>query len=219
MPDTIQEQRTIFNQRLDNTPTYRDRVWTELIKYYFYKWVPADADALVLGCDCGDFINNIKARNKFVLNLRSLQFFYYGDVNFINQDYSLEWKLNEKSLDVIFCSNLDQLSQGENDFSEILQQAYRCLKPGGVLIVLGYNVRYSPDAYWRIFKDEIVYNDRLLAKTLKNAGFTIEKRVSRFLSYYSYPVSSLKSYIEMPFLWWFKGREFLIVAVRSRRDL
>ena len=52
---------------------------------------------------------------------------------------------------------------------------------------------------------------------LETEGFALERVVPRFLPYTlvnapEYPVVFVKLYLALPWLWWVKGRQFLVVA-------
>src|SRR6202030_4716595 len=90
--------------------------------------------------------------------------------------------------------------------SAVLSHAHRCLKPGGRFIAMGPNIKYVPGAYWDFFDHYVALTELSLSEALSTSQFEIEKCVARFLPYTmsdgrQYPMSVLRLYLAMPFVW------------------
>jgi SAM-dependent methyltransferase len=220
MTDEAQNLRAIYHRRFSETIAYRNRVWQALTSSFFSVWIRADATVLDLGCGYGEFSNNIRAGRKLAMDLNPDAPKYLAkEVEFLEQDCSARWPLGDQTLDVVFTSNFFEHLPDKACLRRTLQQAFRCLKPGGRLIAMGPNIKYLPGAYWDLFDHQIPLSDVSLGEALELEGFTLEKVVPRFLPFTmvnapQYPIFLLKLYLALPWLWWIKGRQFLLVAAR-----
>jgi SAM-dependent methyltransferase len=220
MTDEAQNLRAIYHRRFSETVAYRNRVWQALTSSFFSVWIRADATVLDLGCGYGEFSNNIRAGRKLAMDLNPDAPKYLAkEVEFLEQDCSARWPLGDQTLDVVFTSNFFEHLPDKACLRRTLQQAFRCLKPGGRLIAMGPNIKYLPGAYWDLFDHQIPLSDVSLGEALELEGFTLEKVVPRFLPFTmvnapQYPIFLLKLYLALPWLWWIKGRQFLLVAAR-----
>jgi SAM-dependent methyltransferase len=220
MMDEVQNLRAIYHRRFSETVAYRNRVWQALTSSFFSVWIRADATVLDLGCGYGEFSNNIRAGRKLAMDLNPDAPKYLAkEVEFLEQDCSARWPLGDQTLDVVFTSNFFEHLPDKACLRRTLQQAFRCLKPGGRLIAMGPNIKYLPGAYWDLFDHQIPLSDVSLGEALELEGFTLEKVVPRFLPFTmvnapQYPIFLLKLYLALPWLWWIKGRQFLLVAAR-----
>ena len=220
MTDEAQNLRAIYHRRFSETVAYRNRVWQALTSSFFSVWIRADATVLDLGCGYGEFSNNIRAGRKLAMDLNPDAPKYLAkEVEFLEQDCSARWPLGDQTLDVVFTSNFFEHLPDKACLRRTLQQAFRCLKPGGRLIAMGPNIKYLPGAYWDLFDHQIPLSDVSLGEALELEGFALEKVVPRFLPFTmvnapEYPIFLLKLYLALPWLWWIKGRQFLLVAAR-----
>jgi SAM-dependent methyltransferase len=216
----VRDLRAIYHRRFNRTAAYRNRVWRVLTDSFFSAWVTSDATVLDLGCGYGEFINNVRAGRKLAMDLNgdAPQHLAQG-VEFMEQDCSAEWPLPDQTLDLVFTSNFLEHLPDKAGLQRTLQQAFRCLKPGGRLIAMGPNIKYLPGAYWDFFDHHIPLSEASLGEAIEIEGFALEKVVPRFLPYTlvnarKYPIFLLKAYLALPWLWWVKGRQFLVVAMR-----
>ena len=218
MSDLPQELSRIYDRRFATTAAYRNRVWQVLTAHFFNRWVSPGAAVLDLGCGYGEFVNNITAARKWAMDLNpdARQHLRPG-VEFLQQDCSLPWPLPEGSLDVVFTSNFFEHLPDKACLSRTLRQAFRALKPGGRLIALGPNIKYLPGSYWDFYDHHVILTDISLAEALEIEGFKTERVITRFLPYTlvnatEYPLVFVRLYLLFPWLWWVKGRQFLVLA-------
>ena len=59
------------------------------------------------------------------------------DVRFLQQDCSTRWPCDDQSLDVVFTSNFFEHLPSKDALKLTLEEAFRCLKPGGKLLAHG----------------------------------------------------------------------------------
>ncbi len=214
----LQDLETEYRLRFEKNAVYRDRVWKILTRRFFQSYVPEDAAVLDLGCGWGEFINNIKARAKYGMDLnpesaRRLS----PDVQFLKQDCSQEWALPDASLDVVFTSNFFEHLPTKEALRATILQVRRCLKPGGRLICVGPNIKHVPGAYWDFWDHHLPLTELSIGELLDVTGFRVTTRLSRFLPYsmsqgFAPPVFLVNIYLRFPFIWRLFGRQFLVVG-------
>ena len=222
MPEDIQELQRIYLRRFSKTSAYRNRVWQVLAASFFNRWIAAQAVVMDLGCGYGEFINNIEAGQKYAMDLNpDAQKHLTPSVQLFLQDCSAVWPLPANSLDTVFTSNFFEHLPDKDCLKRTLRQALHCLKPGGRLIAMGPNVKYLPGLHWDFFDHHTILTEASLGEALEMVGFQLEQVTPQFLPYTmvngpEYPLWLLRAYLVMPWLWWIKGRQFLVVAVKPR---
>jgi SAM-dependent methyltransferase len=222
MSEAPLELQRIYHRRFGQTAAYRQRVWKVLTASFFSRWITPDATVLDLGCGYGEFINHIRAREKLAMDLNPDSSKHLArEVRFFEQDCSSPWPLAEGTLDVVFTSNFFEHLPDKTCVKQTLRQAFRCLKPGGKLIAMGPNIKYLPGQYWDFFDHHTFLTEVSLGEALEVEGFLLETVIPRFLPYtlvntLEYPLFLLQLYLKLPWLWRFKGRQFLVVGVKPR---
>ena len=218
MAENAQELSRIYQRRFSQTAAYRNRVWQVLTRDFFQQWIDPGSTVLDLGCGYGEFINNIRAAKKWAMDLNpdAPQYLAEG-VSFLEQDCSADWGIAAGTLDVVFTSNFFEHLPDKQCLRRTLRQAWAALKPGGRLIALGPNIKYLPGQYWDFFDHHTILTEMSLGEALETEGFVLERVVPRFLPYTlvnapEYPLWCIKAYLAVPWLWWIKGRQFLVVA-------
>ena len=215
-----EELRRIYGARFEKTQHYRKRVWNVLAPEFFQRHMPAGATVLDLGCGYGEFINAIRCDRKLAMDLNpDAPKFLAEGVRFLQQDCSSRWECDDSSLDVVFSSNFFEHLPGKNALKLTLEEAFRCLKPGGKLIAMGPNIRFLAGIYWDFWDHHLALSDRSLAEGLENCGFTIRENHPKFLPYTmvnqrEYPLVMLSLYLKLRPAWKIFGKQFLIVAVK-----
>ncbi len=221
MTQDSKELETIYGQRFAGKQEYRDRVWRVLIGHLFQKLIPDNAAVLDLGCGYGEFINQVACRAKYGMDLNPTTARVLAPgISFFQQDCSAPWPLVDGSLDVVFTSNFFEHLPSKQTLGAALDEARRCLKPGGRLIAMGPNIKYVPGAYWDFWDHYLPLTELSLSEGLRNRGFEIETCHPRFLPYTmvnapEYPVFFLRIYLALPWAWRFVGKQFLVIAVRQ----
>lgn len=212
--------QTIYGQRFAANRDYRQKIWRVLIDDFFQELLGTDAAVLDLGCGYGEFINQISAREKFGMDLNpdSAAMLASG-VKFFRQDCSQTWPLPDNTLDAVFTSNFFEHLPDKATLGRTLEQARRCLKPGGRLVALGPNIKYLPGAYWDFWDHYLPLTELSLIEGLRNRGFSVERCDARFLPYTmaggpQYPLLFLRVYLRLSVAWRFFGKQFLVVAVK-----
>ncbi len=216
------ELQTIYSQRFASNQDYRLRVWRVLVRQFFQPRIQPGGAVLDLGCGYGEFINTVSAAAKYGMDLNPAAASHLaGDVKLLQQDCSARWPLPDDSLDAVFTSNFFEHLPDKATLGRTLQQARRCLKPGGKLIAMGPNIKYVPGAYWDFWDHYLPLTELSLSEGLSTNGFEIETCEGRFLPYTmvnqrEYPGFMLACYLRLPWAWRFFGKQFLVIARKPR---
>ena len=209
-----------YERRFSDRADYRWKVWTLLTRDFFQKYVPAGGAVLELGCGWGEFINQIRAQRKFGMDLNPASRARLGPgIEFLHQDCSERWPLDDNTLDTVFTSNFFEHLPDKTSLGRTLREACRCLKPGGRIVCLGPNIRALPGAYWDFWDHHIPLTETSLREALVTRGFALAECIGRFLPFTMasgprYPVAFVRAYLALPIAWRFFGRQFLVVGVR-----
>jgi SAM-dependent methyltransferase len=213
--DELQKE---YARRFEQMAPYRVAVWKILTRDFFSRWIPESSVVLDLGCGWGEFINQVVARQKYGMDLNpDSPAKMAKDVAFLSQDCAERWKLSDASLDVVFTSNFFEHLPSKDRLRHSLDQAFRCLKPGGLLICLGPNIKFLAGRYWDFWDHFLPLTELSLKEVLELVGFEIEFLKDRFLPYsmslgFAPSPFLIKIYLSCPILWPLAGKQFLIVA-------
>ena len=210
--------QSIYARRFAGTEAQRDKVWQILTRNYFQRWVrPTDA-VLDLGAGYCEFINNIQAAQKFALDLNPMTpLKASADVTVFSQDVTQRWAVASGLVDVVFTSNFFEHLPRKEDLSHCLDEIYRVLRPDGLLLAMGPNIRFCFNVYWDFFDHYLPLSDRSMLEAVELAGLRGEKVISRFLPFTMkgkmppLPVF-VRLYLLLPIFWSVLGKQFLIVA-------
>jgi ubiquinone/menaquinone biosynthesis C-methylase UbiE len=212
--------KAIYDRRFAALSDYRRGVWAILARKFFQPLVPEHGAVLDLGCGWGEFINQIRARHRFGMDMNRSSLDHLDDgVVFLNQDCSEPWALEDNSLDAIFTSNhLEHLSDKDR-LRTTLIEGFRCLKSGGRMICIGPNIKHLTGAYWDFWDHFVPLTELSLKEGLELVGFRVERCVGRFLPYtmttgFRWPLWTVSLYLKVPLLWWWRGKQFLLIAVK-----
>jgi ubiquinone/menaquinone biosynthesis C-methylase UbiE len=137
-------------------------------------------------------------------------------INFLHQDCSQVWLVPDNELDAVFTSNFFEHLPDKPGLKRTLDQAFRCLKPGGRLICMGPNIKCVPGSYWDFWDHYLPLTELALQEGCELSGFVPEQVTPRFLPYsmsqgFTPPLSFLRLYLKMPFAWRFFGKQFLVI--------
>jgi SAM-dependent methyltransferase len=219
MSDSRQsELARVYANRFDAVQEYRRRVWQVLVAKFFQRLVPDKGVVLDLGCGYGEFINTIRAASKLGMDLNPKTKQHLDpNVKLLEQDCSMLWPLGDAELDVVFTSNFFEHLPDKTALGKTLEQVFRCLKPGGRLIAMGPNIRFTEGRYWDFWDHYLPLTENSLSEGLVARGFEIERCHARFLPYTmvgarQYPLWCITAYLRVPLLWRWKGEQFLIIA-------
>ena len=217
---SVDDLQAIYSRRFAGQEEYRRRVWHVLVSDFIGPFVSQAGVVLDLGCGYGEFINEVHGPTCYAMDLNPDTGRYLRPgVRWLQQDTSKPWPFDDETLDLVFTSNFFEHLPDKSKLVDTLNEAHRCLKPGGRLIALGPNIKYLGGAYWDFWDHHIALSESSLAEVLRTVGFKVERIVSRFLPYSmsggrQYPLLLLRLYLRLPFVWRFFGRQFFVVSIK-----
>jgi SAM-dependent methyltransferase len=205
-----------YRRRFGADLRYRNAVWRVLVRDFFSRYIRSSDSVLDLGCGYGQFINYVQCAERYAIDLNPVTRSVLDDeVQFFEQDCSEKWPLPPNSLDVVFSSNFFEHLPTKAHLSRTLQEAYRCLRSGGLLIAIGPNAKFT--SYWDFFDHHIALTELSLEEALELTGFLSRRVVGRFLPFTmvnarQYPLLFVSLYVRLPWIWRLFGRQFLVIV-------
>lgn len=196
----------------------KNRLWRILCSDFFQKFIAEESAVLDIGAGYCEFINNIKARRKYAVDLNEdTRSFANPDVELFSCSAAHIGGLADNSVDVVFVSNFLEHLKSKQEVLEVLAEIHRVCRLGGHVLILQPNIRYVNQQYWDFFDHHTPLSDRSLAEALKMTGFEIDKIYPRFLPYTTksaLPQCDLvvKLYLRVPLVWWLLGKQAFVVG-------
>jgi len=225
--DQRARERALFLERLyanrfdAEASRKKGELWKVLIERFLQRYVASDGSVLDIAGGSCEFINQVRAREKHVIDLdprvasraapgvRVHALDLLGDLG--------GWPL-EGHFDHVFVSNLFEHLETRDDLVRLLRFCHASLKPGGSLLVLQPNFKYAFREYFDFIDHVLPITERSLAEALLATGFRIETLIPRFLPYTTKGRSSspllLRVYLGVPLLWRVFGGQIFVKAVR-----
>jgi SAM-dependent methyltransferase len=218
------QQEEYLKELYSNRFDYKQRkakvaLWKVLIKDFLQKHVGKESDILDIGGGYCEFINHVQGRAKYLIDLNpDAKAFANPDVNIFNLNIL---NLNEQEkisrrFDKIFISNFFEHLNSKEELIEILLFCFKKLKPGGSLLIIQPNFKYSFREYYDFIDHHLPITHLSLQELLQTIGFKIDILIPRFLPYSTKGKPSspslLRIYLKFPFVWNFLGAQMFINA-------
>lgn len=199
-------------------------LWKVLIRQFLQKQIGrSDAAVLDIGGGYCEFINQVQAKEKFLIDLNpDAKDFANNDVTVVNVDILAENKYKlvpTQYFDIIFVSNFFEHLHNKDELIEVLDFCYNCLKLGGSILIIQPNFKYAFKEYYDFIDHYLPITDASIQEVLKAIGFSVDMIIPRFLPFSTKgrPSSTLllKIYLNVPFLWRLLGGQMFVKASRS----
>ena len=212
--------KKLYANRFDSQQMQAKRIlWQVLIDDFLQNYVPSESAILDIGGGYCEFINQIRAAKKCLIDLNpDSKLFANPDVKVLNIDVLNldEHHFVSKQFDRIFISNFFEHLRSKEELVEIISFCFDALKPGGSLLVIQPNFKYSYKEYYDFIDHQLPITHLSLQELLETVGFEIDLMIPRFLPFSTKgrPASPLllKVYLKLPFLWRFLGGQMFIKA-------
>lgn len=218
-------QEEYLKKLYDNRFDYKQRkaklaLWKVLIDCFLQKHTGHNSAVLDIGGGYCEFINQVQAKKKYLIDLNpDSKNFADPEVNVLNIDIL---NLNERDLipqfDRIFISNFFEHLRSKEELIQVLLFCFNYLKPGGSLLVIQPNFKYSVKEYYDFIDHQLPITHISLQEILEIIGFKINVLIPKFLPFTTKgrPASPelLKLYLKLPFLWYFLGGQMFVKAVK-----
>lgn len=161
----------------------RTKVWRAIVDYISDKYLKNPVDVLDLGCGYGDFINNIKCKNKTAVDLNpDAANYLVPGIHFVNSTADNLEAIESASLDLIFSSNLlEHLTDAE--LERAAKEFHRVLRPGGLMITMQPNYFYAYREYFDDYTHKKVFSHNSLPDFFAANGFKSVAMEKKFLPF------------------------------------
>jgi SAM-dependent methyltransferase len=218
-----EHQQAVYHRRFAGIEQRRAEVWRTLARHYFHQWIKPTDTVLDVGAGYCEFINSVEAARKYALDSNPASAGKAApDVTILSQEATAPWSLPPGSVDVVFSSNFFEHLPSKQDFFHCLAEAYRVLRPHGLLIALGPNIRYCFDVYWDFVDHHLPLSDRSMIEALEVAGFQRELVIPRFLPFtmsdrVPHRPFLVRLYLIVPLAQRLWGKQFLVMARKPQR--
>ncbi len=212
------ELEKIYEARFRQNRAYRAQIWSVLLQDFFQKYVNSADHVLDLGCGYGEFINQVECAKKYAMDLNHDALKHLDkSVTFLEQDCSKRWELPDNSLQVVFTSNFFEHLPDKTALGKTLDEAFRCLAPGGRIIAMGPNIKHLPATYWEFWDHHLPLTENSMTEALETRGFKVDLCLAKFLPYTMvnrprYPILFLRIYLKIRTAWNLFGKQFLVIA-------
>ena len=211
-----EELRALYAGRFGREEAARAAMWQVLCEGFFQRWVAPDATVVDLAAGGCEFVNAIKAGERYAVDLNPAVVDSAGPGVKPLVCAADAVPLPDGSVDVVFVSNFFEHVDRPTILA-VLVEARRLLRPGGQLLVLQPNIRFCAKDYWMFFDHVTPVDDRALAEAMGLAGLHVVHQVTRFLPYTSksrLPQTQflIKTYLRLPVVWRVLGQQTFMVA-------
>lgn len=199
----------------------KDRLWGLLCREFFQRWVPPDACLLDLGAGFGEFVNHIRCRERWAVDLdpRIADWVDPGVHAHCGSAENLSWRA-DGTVDVVFASNVFEHFVTKDRVLAAFREIRRVLRPGGRFLVVQPNIKYAYREYWDFFDHHLPFSHHAMVEALVAEGFRVDACRPRFLPFSTkqrlptWPVL-VRLYLRLPLAQWIFGKQMFIVASRA----
>jgi SAM-dependent methyltransferase len=162
----------------------KHRVWRVLCQSFFQRYIRGADTVLDLGAGYCEFINHVVCRRRIALD-RSDDVGRHAapGVEVLAGPSADLAAVADASVDVAFASNVFEHLPSKQELLRILAEIRRVLRPGGRLLILQPNIRYTGGAYWDFFDHHLPLTERSLVEALHMTGLTPVEVRPRFLPF------------------------------------
>ncbi|MDO8662428.1 MAG: class I SAM-dependent methyltransferase [Candidatus Omnitrophota bacterium] len=219
----MQTTKDLYKLRFDeNEKCRKNNLWKVLCKNFLQNFINSESTVLDLGAGFCEFINNIRAKIKYAVDINPhLKNYAEGGVHVINTDCANLQEISTGSIDVVFSSEFFEHLKNKEELFVILKEVHRILREGGKLIVICPNIRYVGHKYWDFIDHGLPLTHLGMREALLMHHYSLVKLVPKFLPYTTkscFPKSQylLKIYLKLPILWRIFGTQMFIIAEKKR---
>ncbi|OGG03302.1 hypothetical protein A2W14_02835 [Candidatus Gottesmanbacteria bacterium RBG_16_37_8] len=192
--------------------------WKILCEEFLQKFIKESDTVMDIAAGHCEFINNIKCRRKFAVDIdRRIKKYAGKNVRVVISSAENLPRSFNNLCDAVFVGCFLEHLPSKDAVIAVFKNIKRILKSGGRLMILNPNIRFSTATYWDYFDHLTPVSDRSVSEVLKALGFQIEVNIPRFVPNTikdSLPKSPtlVKLYLKLPFLFPIFGKQMFIVA-------
>jgi SAM-dependent methyltransferase len=196
-------------------------LWKVLVQDFLQKYIKKTATVLDIAGGYCEFINQVKAKEKYLIDLNpDAKLFADPDVHLIVDDIVKPQHSDtlNRYFDVIFTSNFFEHLRSKEELIQVLLFCFNQLKPGGSLLIIQPNFKYSYKEYYDFIDHHLPITHLALDEVLRAVGFEVKTLIPRFLPFTTKGRPSapwmLRLYLKLPVIWRFFGAQMFVVAVK-----
>jgi SAM-dependent methyltransferase len=200
----------------------RAAVWKVLCDSWFSRYVEPGSKVLEIAAGYCEFINNIRAAERVAVDLNpsTRQHAAAGVMVYELAAERIADALPHDHFDAVFMSNFLEHCRSREQVLEVLRAAWKVLKPGGRVLILGPNFRYCYGEYFDYFDHHLPLTEKSIAEALGLTDFRVdvlEPRTLPFTFRSRLPNWTwlVRLYIHLPLAWRFFGAQFFIVGSKA----
>lgn len=199
----------------------KEKIWQVLCKSFFQKYVRRDSTVLEVACGFGEFITNIDCQHKIAVDINtSVKERLPSNIDFrVCSATDMEF-VEDNSVDTVFVSNFFEHLPNKDVLSQVLESMHRVLKPGGQLIMMQPNFKFSYDAYWDFYDHHLPLSHLTMAEGVQMAGFKLGRVIPKFMPFSTkskipkHPFL-VRLYLAFPPAWKIMGKQFFLQAIKE----
>lgn len=217
----------IYPYRVENSGEHylywRNLVWKILVDDFFKKYINPTDTVLDIPTGFGEFINNIKCKEKIAADINPYSKKYLkNNIKFICGS-STKIDLADGRVDKVFCSNFFE-HINHQEIIKTIKEFKRILRLKGRVLVFQPNIRFLRKDYWRFFDHITPIDDRGLEEAFGLCGFKLIYRIEQFFPFTvksTLPKSTLlvRLYLHTPFLWKIFGEQSFLIFEKQKGKL
>jgi SAM-dependent methyltransferase len=217
----------IYEHRFDGIPPAKKlAVWREIAEFILkdaarLRGGAAIASVLDPACGDGEFLNGCLGQSTQLLgcDLRQRPTSLHDSIGF-HQGFFQTLDLDQH-FELIWVSNLLEHLPDPETLQDFLLQSKSRLSPGGILTIMGPNIKYCASEYWDFADHLLPLSHLTVLEHLASAGFETLDCSPRFLPYSfrsrlpAHPLLT-RTYLKIRPAWQLLGKQFLIRAKSAR---
>lgn len=215
MPDLVSLYRFRFRE---GDRHQKMAIWRTLCDHFFQRLIGENQIIADLACGYGEFINNIRGKKKYAIDLNpDARQYLNPDIEFLLLPADGLDGIADGAIDIVFTSNFLEHLRTKEECDAVLAEVRRILRPGGRFVIMGPNIRYLTAEYWDFYDHNLPLSHLSLEEGLVQAGYDVTSVIPRFLPYSTrsrLPKSSMliALYLKVPLVWHVMGKQFLLVG-------
>jgi len=196
----------------------RNKVWAEIAPFIHRRFGSPER-VLDAAAGLGEFIANVPALDRWAVDLVDHGLSSIPDVAVRIASF-FEADIPDNYFDLVFISNLLEHLATPDEVADFLARARSVLRPGGLVVVMGPNFKYTVKEYFDCADHVLPLTHIAVAEHLHAAQLDVIGTTPKFLPFSfrsRLPTSPTltRMYIRAPLTWKILGKQFLVAARKN----